>query len=149
MDEMSFLEFLEETFKFKPIESPLAEAKGTAMALIMSGGRPLLGGVFEISDKLMEVLYPLVYMEVPKRDEAGRIVGVDSQMGKEVMSLPTPRWKMIRVDSLYFLNAEVPQDTTMATDYDAAITHIRGMDAGIEIAAPSSIIGGGTVSPIR
>lgn len=151
MPKQTFLEYLEETFKFKPVESPLAEVKGTAMVLCVAAGRSILGSVADIvSEGLQEVFYPMGYMEVPKQDpHSGQITAVNSQMGKEFALLRTPRWKFYRVDSMYFLDSELSQDKKMAVEYDRAITHIRAADSGVEIASPSALTGGGSVTPLN
>jgi len=148
MTEKTILDFLKEEYGLKAIESPLDAVKGTAMVLVSVGGRSLLGSISALTDGLLELYFPLGYMEAPQTNEQGQLVGVNSQMGKEYVLLCTPKWKMVRADSIYFLDSEISQDKKMAVEYDRAITHIRGNDAGIEIASPSNLTGG-SVTPLR
>lgn len=148
--ELTFLEFLETIFGFKPIESPLQEVKGSAMVLAASSGRAFLGSMQEIGGEgLLEMFYPLVYLEMPHQDPTTGQVSVTSQMGKEFMLLRTPKWKLVRVDSLYFLDLEITQDKQMAQEYEKAITQIRATDSGIALAGSPSLVGGGSVPPIK
>lgn len=149
MPEKTILDFLEEEFGFKPIESPLDAAKGTAMAMIMGAGRSMIGSVAQLKGEgFTEVFYPLGYSEMASQDDRTGVVNISSQMGKLAMLLRTPTLMMVRVEGLRFLDFSIPQDRKMAEEYERAITQVSANDAGIEIASPSGIVGP-PVTPIR
>ncbi len=137
-----FVTWLERTFDIRTLPNPFNEL--TVMAMIVSGGRAILGGVREIDDNLQPVFRPMSFAEVPvKANQAGEVTEIGQKFSKIFVTLDMLDWMMFNPDSIYFLQANKVSNVALVSEYEQAVKSLIGADSNLTITdqmpAPGSI----------
>lgn len=134
-NEKTYLEWIAETYECTPIQSPFADS--TAMVLLTTMGRTMIGSIDEVPDKILSMYAPLLFSEIiTKAGPRGEPLEVGMQMTKHLLSLKVLDWVLVRPDFVYYLKANRPHDVDMVNEYGNAVRQIQGQDSDIEVVSP-------------
>lgn len=107
------------------------------LALISCGSSIYLGGVMNVEDYLVDLSFPVRYIEQIMQTKEGKAKLTTSMM-KVYPSLDTLISMMVKPDTIYMLRSYVQQDRLLASAYEQQVMRYRSDDIGL--ASSSKII---------
>lgn len=107
------------------------------LALISRGSSIYLGGVMNVEDYLVDLSFPVRYIEQIMQTKEGKAKLTTSMM-KVYPSLDMLVSIMVKPDTIYMLRSYVQQDRLLANAYEQQVIRYRSDDIGL--ASSSKII---------
>jgi len=130
----------EEVEESKFIDSSFTDKDHLApIALVSSGDKVYIGGVLEIDGNGCVLDHPMLYLEIPEKDQATGRFSLQIGIQKVYSGLSIPNNMLVRHDTFNMLRANSPSNMKLVKLYESSVKRVLASDAGIVIPEESEM----------